>query len=313
MKIGVLMDPIHTINIKKDSTFAMLLEANRRNMQIYYFEQQDIFVEKNSPKANSSIIKVKDDPNDWFEVISKQTIELGSLDVILMRKDPPFDIEYIMDTYLLELAEQQGAFIVNKPQALRDANEKFFTELFPSTTPECVISRNPKVLRQFIKTHKEIIVKPMDGMGGNSIFKTGKNDQNLNVILESVTKNGTRTSMAQKFIPEINTGDKRILLIDGEPVPYCLARMPSNEDFRGNLAKGGRGQAQPLSKDDYDICKIVGPELKKRGIIFAGIDVIGNKLTEINVTSPTCIRELDEAYDLNIASQLFDVIESKLI
>ena len=310
MKIGILMDPIHSINIKKDSSFAMMLEAQYRGYEIYYFTQDDLFVKEHLPYANTRTIKVDDNPNNWFTYLSKETINLSELNAILMRKDPPFDMEYIMDTYVLELAEKLGTLIINKPQSLRDANEKFFTEAFPQFSPDCVISRNPIHIREFALAHEKIIIKPMDGMGGQSIFQTGKNDKNLNVIVETVTENGTRTSMAQQYIPEISDGDKRILLINGKPVPYALARIPSAEDFRGNLAKGGTGEGRKLTKNDYKICEVVGPKLKEMGIIFAGIDVIGNYLTEVNVTSPTCIRELDNLYNLNIAATLFDEIES---
>jgi glutathione synthase len=309
MKIGIIMDPIEGINIKKDSTFAMMLEAQARNHQLHYMTQNDIFVRLNVPSANTSIINVFDNKDKWYEIQSSQSIDLSELDVILMRKDPPFDMEYIMDTYILDLAQEKGVLIVNDPQALRDANEKFFTEAFPQFSPKCVISRNPEHIKAFAKSLEKVIIKPMDGMGGNSIFQTGKYDKNLNVIIETVTNNGTRTTMAQEFIPEISEGDKRILLINGKPVPYALARIPSNEDFRGNLAKGGTGEGRPLTESDYKICEVVGPKLKEMGILFAGIDVIGQHLTEVNVTSPTCIRELDAQFGLNIAGDLFDEIE----
>ncbi|VAW41520.1 Glutathione synthetase [hydrothermal vent metagenome] len=309
MKIAVLMDSIDKINIKKDSTFAMLLEAQVRGYDIHYMTQSDIYMMNHSPYADTKIIQVTDTPQNYFKFLSSQTILISELDVILMRKDPPFDMEYIMDTYILDMAQNQGVLIVNNPQALRDANEKFFTEAFPQFSPQCVISRNPAIISQFARTRTQVIIKPMDGMGGASIFKTGKNDPNLNVIIETVTNNGTRTTMAQEYIPEIDKGDKRILLINGKPVPYALARIPSTTDFRGNLAKGGTGVGQPLTKDDYEICAVVGPKLQQMGIIFAGIDVIGRYLTEVNVTSPTCIRELDELYGLNIAAQMFTEIE----
>lgn len=310
MKIGILMDPITDINIKKDSTFAMLLEAQTRGYEIHYMTQNGSYIKDHLPHANTQIISVFDNSEKWFEVQSSQNIELSELDVILMRKDPPFDMEYIMDTYILDMAQKQGVLIVNNPQALRDANEKFFTENFPEFSPKCVISRNPDHIREFAKSYDKVIVKPMDGMGGASIFQTGKNDKNLNVIIETVTDNGLRTTMAQEYIPEISEGDKRILIVNGEPIPYALARIPSSEDFRGNLAKGGTGVGQPLSEYDYKISKAVGPVLKKMGILFAGIDVIGKHLTEVNVTSPTCIRELDKQFGLNIAGQLFDAIEN---
>lgn len=309
MKIGVLMDSIAGINTKKDSTFAMMLEAQARGYEIHYMTQNDIYVDRHKPCAESKLIKLTDRKEDFFQIIASQTINLSELDVILMRKDPPFDMEYIMDTYVLDLAEQLGVLIINKPQALRDANEKFFTEAFPQFSPQCLISRNPKHIKAFAKTLERVIVKPMDGMGGSSIFQTGKDDKNLNVIIETVTNEGTRTTMAQEFIPEISKGDKRILIINGEPVPFALARIPSDEDFRGNLAKGGTGVGVALTDDDYKICEVVGPKLKEMGIIFAGIDVIGKYLTEVNVTSPTCIRELDSLYNLNIAGQMFDEIE----
>jgi len=310
MKIGILMDPIKDINVKKDSTFAMILEAQARNYEIHYMTQNDIYIENHLPYANTRTLKVIDNSSDYYEFLSSQKIKLSDLNVILMRKNPPFDMEYIMDTYILDMAKQQGTLIVNSPQALRDANEKFFTEAFPEFSPKCVISRNPEHIKKFAITLDRVIIKPMDGMGGSSIFQTSKNDKNLNVIIETVTNEGTRTTIAQEYIPEITEGDKRILIINGKPVPYALARIPSNDDFRGNLAKGGTGVGKPLTDDDYKICEVVGPKLKEMGIIFAGIDVIGKHLTEVNVTSPTCIRELDKLYNLNIAGQLFDEIEN---
>ncbi len=310
MKLGVIMDPIEGINIKKDSTFAMLLEAQKRGYELYYMTHDQLFIMNHHAMANTKTITLFDNKNKWFEYDSSQQIELKELDAILMRKDPPFDMEYVMDTYILDIAKQSGVLIVNNPQALRDANEKFFTESFPSVTPNCVISKNQEIIKSFAKEHNDIIIKPMDGMGGTSIFKTNKNDSNLNVIIETVTEMGTRTTMAQEYLSEITNGDKRILLINGEPVPFALARIPSDQDFRGNLAKGGTGRGQPLSKTDYHICDVVGPKLKEMGILFAGIDVIGNKLTEVNVTSPTCIRELDSLFNLNIASDLFDHLEA---
>jgi glutathione synthase len=310
MKIGILMDPITNINIKKDSTFAMLLEAQARGYEIHYMTQNGNYIKNHQPYADTQVINVYDDPVKWFEIQSNQSILLSELDVILMRKDPPFDIEYIMDTYILDMAKKSGVLIVNNPQALRDANEKFFTEAFPDFSPKCVISRNPEHIKEFAKSLDKVIIKPMDGMGGSSIFQTGKNDKNLNVIIETVTNEGQRTTMAQEYIPEIAQGDKRILIVNGEPVPFALARIPSSEDFRGNLAKGGTGLGQPLDEYDYKIARIVGPVLKNMGILFAGIDVIGKYLTEVNVTSPTCIRELDLQFGLNIAGQLFDAIEN---
>ncbi len=309
MKIAFVMDPIAAINPVKDSSFAMLLEAQARGYDIAYITASGLFSEAGIAFANYHNIKVKDDPKNWFSLGPEKQCPLADFDLIAMRKDPPFDMEYIMDTYILELAEKQGVLVFNKPQSLRDANEKFFTEFFTEFTPPNRISRNPELLKVAVAKLGDVIIKPMDGMGGQSIFKTSKNDKNLNVILETVTKNGTQTTIVQKFVPEISAGDKRILLINGKPVHYALARIPSESDFRGNLAKGGTGKGVPLSEQDYKICAAVGPVLKSMGIIFAGIDVIGDYLTEINVTSPTCIRELDSIYNLNIAGQLFDALE----
>jgi len=312
-KIAILMDPVDTINPRKDSTFAMMLEAQHRNYQISYIGKDDLFCQRGKAFARSQKIQVTDNQQQWYQLSEPHTSELSQFDIILMRKDPPFDMEYIMDTYTLDLAESANTHIINKPQALRDANEKFFTEHFAECTPANMISRNMDTLKSAVREFDQVIIKPMDGMGGESIFKTSKNDKNLNVILETVSQNGNKTTMVQQFIPEISEGDKRILIINGKPVPYALARIPSTKDFRGNLAKGGTGKGVELSTSDYRICEIVGPKLKEMGIVFAGIDVIGNYLTEINVTSPTCIRELDEIFQLNIAGQLFDCIENEIL
>lgn len=312
-KIAVVMDPIESIKPHKDSSFAMLLAAQKRGYENHYITADNLYIANGAAHAKSSKIIVRDQHHDWFSVTESQAINLSEFDVILMRKDPPFDMEYIMDTYILEHASSEKTHVINKPQALRDANEKFFTESFPDCTPENVISRNESILKSFIKEMGDVIVKPMDGMGGNSIFKTSAQDKNLSVILETVTQNGTQTTMIQKYISDITQGDKRILLINGQAVPYALARIPAASDFRGNLAKGGTGKGVPLSANDWRIAEIVGPKLKAMGIVFAGIDVIGDYLTEVNVTSPTCIRELDEIYDLDIAGDLFDCIEQEIL
>jgi len=313
IKIAVVMDPIEKINPVKDSSFAMMLEAQRRGYEIHYITANHLYCKHGTAYAKSQAIEVHDSTTQWFKLAPENHIPLNQFQLILMRKDPPFDMEYIMDTYILEQAMSATTHVINKPQALRDANEKFFTETFPECTPENLISRDPSLLKEAVMTLGDAIVKPMDGMGGDSIFKTHKKDKNLNVILETVTQNGTKTTMIQKFIPAISQGDKRILMINGKPVPYALARIPSAEDFRGNLAKGGTGQGLALSESDYKICEIVGPKLKAMGIVFAGIDVIGEYLTEVNVTSPTCIRELDKLYNLNIAGELFDCIEQDIL
>lgn len=312
-QIAILMDDITSIKPHKDSTFAMILEAQRRHYDIQYFTHKSMYCNNGTTFATTQAIKVHDSNNNWYHLGDHQLINLAQCDMVFMRKDPPFDMEYIMDTYALDLVESAGTPVINSPQALRNANEKFFTEHFHDITPKSVISRNPDTLKDAAYEWEDIIVKPMDGMGGNSIFKTGKKDKNLNVILETVTQNGTRTTMVQQFIPEIKQGDKRILLINGTPVPYALARIPSQSDFRGNLAKGGTGKGVKLTARDYDICEKVGERLKKMGVFFAGIDVIGNYLTEINITSPTCIRELDALYKLNIAADLFNNIEKEIL
>jgi len=312
MKIGFVMDPIERINPVKDSTFAMLLEAQRRGHEIHYMTDSDLYVANHQPRAISRHLTLQDKTSDWFSKGPEEEIELARLDAVLMRKDPPFDMEYVMDTYVLDLAQSQGVLVINNPQALRDANEKFFTEFFPDLSPDSCVSRNPRFLKEFVLDHGKAVIKPMDGMGGASIFQTAADDPNLNVILETVTNNGQRTAIAQTYIEAISEGDKRILLVDGEAVPYALARIPAGDDFRGNLAKGGRGEGRPLTAQERHIARRVGPVLREKGILFAGIDVIGGYLTEINVTSPTCIRELDKQFGLNIAGQLFDAIEKRL-
>jgi len=290
----------------------MLLEAARRNAEIHYFQQRDLKVLGGKAIGQSKILTVRDDNDDWFEYGSSQSVDLGDLDVILMRKDPPFDMEYVYTTYILDRAAVAGALIVNRPQALRDMNEKAYTAWFPECTPLTLITRSMNDMRAFLAAHGQIVVKPLDGMGGKSIFVIQKGDKNASVIFETLTDYGQRFAMAQLFIPEISLGDKRILLVNGEAVPYALARIPSADDNRGNLVMGATGVAQELSDADRAICDRVGPVLRDQGVIFAGIDVIGDYLTEVNVTSPTGIRELDTQFDLNIAGLLFDAIESEL-
>lgn len=309
---GVVMDPISGINIKKDSTFAMLLEAQSRGHELYYMEPADLRVDDGQALARMRRVGVQDDLAGWFELSEPELRPLKDLDIVLMRRDPPFELDYIYLTYILELAETAGVLVINKPEALRDANEKFFISRFPQCCVPMVITRNQDDIREFVGKYGKSVVKPLDGMGGDSIFQLQPGDPNINVILESITGDGRELVMAQKYIEEISSGDKRILLIDGEPVPFALARFPGEGDFRGNLAKGGTGEGVPLSERDYWICEQVGPELSRRGILFAGLDVIGDWLSEVNVTSPTCIRELDAQYGLNIAGQMFDRAEEML-
>ena len=306
------MDPIESITPYKDSSFAMLLEAARRGAEIHYFLQADLKILGGKALGTSRLLTVRDDNDDWFEYGSSQSVDLGDLDVIFMRKDPPFDMEYVYTTYILDRAAAGGALIVNHPQALRDMNEKAYTAWFPEITPLTLITRSMVEMRDFLHEHEQIVVKPLDGMGGKSIFVVEKGDKNAGVIFETLTDYGQQFAMAQQFIPEISLGDKRILLVNGEAIPYALARIPSADDHRGNLVMGATGVAQELSDADRAICERVGPQLREHGVLFAGIDVIGDYMTEVNVTSPTGIRELDEQFDLNIAGLLFDAIESEL-
>jgi glutathione synthase len=311
LKLGIVMDSIGSITAKKDSSFAMLLEATRRGAEIHYFEQSDLSMLSGTASGRSTRVTVQDDPDDWFQFGEQAEIELGDLDVILMRKDPPFNMEFVYTTYILDRAQLAGALVVNAPQALRDMNEKVYTAWFPDCTPMTLVTRSMPEMKAFLAQHQRIVVKPLDGMGGRSIFVIKKGDNNANVILETLTDYGQRFAMAQVYIPEITLGDKRILLIDGIAVPYALARIPTGDDNRGNIVAGASTKGQELSDADRRICERVGPVLRDQGIVFAGIDIIGDYMTEVNVTSPTGIRELDKAFDLNIAGLLFDTIERK--
>lgn len=311
--VGVVMDPISDINPKKDTTLAILLGAERRGWKIHYMELNDIGLRDGVPFANTRGLTVKDSLDNWYEFTSeKHAMPLADLDVILMRKDPPFDTEYIFATYLLEQAQARGSLVVNDPRSLRDANEKLFTAWFSEVCPSTLVTRESAEIKRFLAEFGDIIVKPLDGMGGASIFRVIAGDSNASVIYETLTQHGQTFCMVQKYIPEIKAGDKRILMIDGEPIPYALARIPSAGELRGNLAAGGEGRGQPLTDRDREICATVGPELKRRGLIFVGLDVIGDYLTEINVTSPTCMRELEAQFDIAIADQLIDCIGSHL-
>ena len=311
LKIGIVMDPIQSITPYKDSSLAMLLEAERRDAEIHYFEQKDLSLVSGKAMGQSTLLHVRDDNDDWFELGEQRKVELGDLDAILMRKDPPFDMEYIYTTYILDRAQRAGALVVNAPQALRDMNEKAYTAWFPQCTPPTLITRSMKEMKAFLNEHERVVAKPLDGMGGRSIFAVRKGDKNANVIFETLTNYGTEFAVTQVFVPEIEAGDKRILLIDGEPISYALARIPTGDDHRGNMVAGAVTQGQELSERDHWICEQVGPVLRDAGVLFAGIDVIGDYLTEVNVTSPTGIRELDKQFDLNIAGRMFDAIENK--
>lgn len=312
IRLGVVMDPIESIRPYKDSTFAMLLEAQRRGWAIHYMRQDDLFQRDARSFARTRPLRLRDNNHDWFSPGDCATLPLDELDVILMRKDPPFDMEYIYTTYLLEQAESVGSLVINRPAALRNANEKLATAWFPSVCGPTLVSRNIDDFRAFLDEQEDIVVKPLDGMGGASIFRICVGDPNRSVILETITAHGSRFAMAQRYIPEITAGDKRVLVIDGTPVPYALARIPAAGESRGNLAAGGSGIGVELSDRDYQIVETVAPRLRAEGIAFAGLDIIGDYLTEINITSPTCIRELDQLYGLNISADLLDHIEQTL-
>lgn len=312
VSLGIVMDPIESIKVKKDSSFAMLLEARRRDWDLNYMTMDSLLLKENRAWGHMQPLEVEDDPKQWFRLGPAVLRPLDELDVILMRKDPPFNMEYIYATYLLEQAEARGALVVNRPRALRDANEKLYTAWFPQCTPPTLVARRHDDLLRFIEEQADVILKPLGGMGGESIFRVKRGDPNTHVILETLTGREQRYTMAQRFIPEISAGDKRILVVDGEAVPWALARIPRHGETRGNLAAGGTAEGVALSERDRWIVKQVAPRLREAGILFAGLDVIGDWLTEINVTSPTCIRELDSLYDLNIAAQLMDAIEQKI-
>ena len=311
--VAVVMDPIRDIKPWKDTTFAMMLEVQRRGWRLLYMELGDLYLADGMCFARARDIAVKDDATDWFTFGDASEAPLHELaDIVLMRKDPPFDMEYVYATYLLERASLAGALVVNAPDALRDVNEKAYIGWFAQCCAPTLVSRDMNRLRAFVEAHPDAVLKPLDGMGGASVFRTSTRDPNLSVILETLSEHGERFVMAQRYIPEISSGDKRILLIDGEPVPYALARTPAAGESRGNLAAGGRGEGVPLSERDRWICTQVGPTMRDKGLLFVGLDVIGDYLTEINVTSPTCVRELDQIFNLNIAGDFFDALMTRL-
>ena len=312
LSLGVVMDPIGSIKPYKDSTFAMLLEAQSRGWSLWYMEQRHLYLLDGTARGRMTRLAVEDARSDWFTLADGRDAPLAELDVILMRKDPPFDMEYVYTTHLLQRAEEAGALVVNSPASLRDCNEKLYTAWFPQCCPPTLVSRDHGQILDFVAEQGDVIIKPLGGMGGVSIFRMSREGPNNNVIVETLTDQGARFAMVQRFIPEITEGDKRILMVDGEPVPYALARIPKAGETRGNLAAGGTGVGIALSERDRWIAGEVGDELRRRGILFAGLDVIGDYLTEINVTSPTCIRELDAQFGLNIAGLLLDRVERSL-
>lgn len=310
-RLAVIMDPIEAIHPAKDTTLALLLEAQRRGYRPYYVPSGAIWATGGAAWTRARALEVRDSETDWFTLGEAETAPLGDFDVILMRKDPPFDQEYVYLTYLLELAETAGARVINRPRALRDFNEKASILKFPGLAPPTLIACEIESFREFHRHEDHIVIKPLDGMGGRGVFVLGPGDTNLSSVVEMLTENGTRHAMAQRYLPAIREGDKRVLVIAGHPVPYMLARLPASGESRGNLAAGGRGEPRPLGEAERRIAEAVGPHLVAAGLDLVGLDIIGESLTEINVTSPTCMRELDRAYDLNIAGDLFDAVESR--
>lgn len=310
--LGVVMDPIGSIKPYKDTTLALMLAAQTRGWALKYFEPSDLWLRDGVAMGSARDVTVYDDKSHWHDFGGSQDVKLGTLDAILMRKDPPFDLEYVTATYILERAQEQGALVVNRPQSLRDCNEKVYISWFSQCCAPTLITANPARLRAFHHEHGDIVLKPLDGMGGMGIFRIGQDGLNLGAVIETLTNNGRRTIMAQRYLPQIVDGDKRILVVDGEPVEYALARVPMAGETRGNLAAGGSGRPQPLSERDRWIANQIGPELKRRGLLFVGLDVIGDYLTEINVTSPTCAREIDAAYGTDIGGRLMSAIEARL-
>lgn len=308
----MVMDSLDHINVNKDTGFAMMLEAQARLWEIHYIQLDDLFLLNNAAHAQTQIVSVQRDPTSWYSIVREQSIPLAELDCIIMRKEPPVDQAYIYATHILEQAEHAGVYVVNKPQSLRDANEKLFTAWFPQCCTETLVTCKADLIRDFLNEQQEIILKPLDGMGGVSVFHLRRNDPNLSVIIETISAHGTQQVMAQRYLPEIKDGDKRILIVNGEVVPYALARTPAQGETRGNIAAGGTAKGQSLSDRDQWIAQQVGPTLKEKGLVFVGIDVIGDYLTEINVTSPTCVQELDAQFGLNICAQLMDHIEMKI-
>lgn len=312
IKLGMVMDPIEDISFYADTSLGLLEAAQRQGMELWYMQQQDLYIKDGRAMARMAPLVVKMDPQSWFELGEYQEKPLADLNIVIMRKDPPFDSEYVYSTYILERAEEEGVLVANKPQSLRDCNEKVFATAFPELMPTTTVTRREDLLRQFHQEHGDVIFKPLDGMGGSSVFRLRADDPNVGVIIETLTEFGAQQIMAQKFVPAITDGDKRILMIDGEPVPYCLARIPKEGETRGNLAAGGAGETRPLTERDWEIARTVGPMLKEKKLYFVGLDVIGDSLTEINVTSPTCLREISRDSGIDVAKQFIDCLVAKL-
>ena len=310
--IGVVMDPIETIKPHKDTSLLLMLAAQAKGWKVHYIRPEDMYLDCGQARSIVTPVTLFKDNTKYYEAGESFDMALGELNVILMRKDPPFNTDYVYNTYLLEAAERDGALVVNRPQSLRDCNEKLFATHFPQCCPPLLVSANAKKLREFHQQQGDVIFKPLDGMGGSSIFRCKQDDPNVGVILETLTDHGRELIMAQSYLPQIVDGDKRVLVINGKPVPYCLARIPAKGETRGNLAAGGRGEARPLSDRDRWIAEEIGPTLVEKGLLFVGLDIIGDHLTEINVTSPTCAREIDDAYQTDIGGLLMDAIAAQL-
>ncbi len=309
-KIGFIMNPITDIIVNHDSSFAMMIEAQRRQWPIYYMQQQDIFISEHQVYARTQLISVVDSENDYYQIQTTKTIDLSELDIIIMRVDPPVDTAYTQTTQFLDILVTQGVLIINNPRSLRDYNEKLFALQFPQHCPATMVTSNANDIKAFLKKHKNIVLKPINGMGGESVFNITTKEKNLNALIDLLTASGQQKIIAQAFIPAISNGDKRILMISGKPFPHALLRVPAKDDFRGNLAAGATAKASKLTAHDQLICNSIAPELISRGIVFAGIDIIGEYLTEINITSPTCIREIDSLSQCNVSAVLFDAIAS---
>ena len=309
MKLAVILDPLDEIKTYKDTTYAIMREAAKRGHSIHALMLGDMFLRDGSVIGYARELTLKDDAHDWYDASEPKAAPLQDFGAVLMRKDPPFDMEYVYSTYLLELAEQQGARVVNSPRAVRDYNEKLAIAKFPEFISPTLVARNADEVRDFIREHGDCILKPLDGMGGTGIFRVSPKEPNLNAIIETLMQEGARTIMAQRLIPEIVKGDKRVLVIDGEVVPYALARIPKAGETRGNLARGGTGVAQPISKRDREIAEALGPKLKADGLLLVGLDIIGDYLTEVNVTSPTCMREIEDQTGFNSAALMVDALE----
>lgn len=311
-RVGFVMDPIANIKPHKDTSFRLALEAQARGHEVLYFELTDLFIDGSVPYGSARSLRVTDRSENFYELGERQLMKLGDVDIIIMRKDPPFDMEFVYATHILDLAQRDGALVANRPESLRDCGEKLYTAWFPDLIPGMLVTRSADQIRAFHKKHKDIIIKPLDGMGGASIFRVDSAGNNLGVIIETLTNHGETYTMVQEYLPAIKDGDKRILIINGEAAPYALARIPSAGETRGNIAAGGTGRPQPLSESDWAIARAIGPTLKEKGLYLVGLDVIGDRVTEINVTSPTCMREIEDTYNINIAGDLFDALENEL-